>query len=145
MYGGRQADRTSRTSRTIRTSQTNQTSRTNQTSLTSLTCPKARMNQKSKNRQTTLKGVSHFFTFSPFHLFTFKICLLLVLNQQNLGIEQKNTHYLQVYNETFTNFASSKVSTAHYEKRNYKKNVCQGKGTKYKFVCTLLRHFERNF
>ena len=92
-----------------------------------------------------LKGVSHFFTFSPFHpftfspfpLFTFKTCLLLVLNQQNLGIEQKNTHYLQVYSETFTNFASSKVSTAHYEKRNYKKNVCQGKGRKSKFACTF--------
>ena len=39
------------------------------TSLTSLTCPKARKNQKPRNRQTPLKALA---IFSPFHPFTFK-------------------------------------------------------------------------
>ena len=66
------------------------------TCLTSLTCPKARKNQKPRNRQTplkalaifspfhsfTFKGVCHLFTFSPFHPFTlspFHLSLLFTI------------------------------------------------------------------
>ena len=46
-----------------------QANRASQTSQTGQTCPRARLDQKPKNRKTPLKGLSHLFTLSPFHPF----------------------------------------------------------------------------